>query len=152
MSAAQRPKKSVMSSSVSAWIIPATGVRPPFFTLVAVRAMAPVAGMPPKSGETMLATPCATSSMLERCLPPIMPSATTAESSDSIAGQQRDGEGRAHQRRARSRARPAAARAAGSAASMRAEPAADRLDRQMEQLHQRRSSAISATNGPGIRR
>ena len=33
----------------------------------------------------MFATPCATSSILERCRPPIMPSATTAESSDSIA-------------------------------------------------------------------
>ena len=53
--------------------------------LVAVRAIAPVAGIPPKSGEAMLATPCATSSMLERCRPPIMPSATTAERSDSIA-------------------------------------------------------------------
>ena len=74
-----------MSSSVSACIIPAIGVRPPFFTFVAVRAIAPVAGMPPKSGDTMFATPCATSSMFERCRPPIMPSATTAESSDSIA-------------------------------------------------------------------
>ena len=78
-----------MSSSVSAWMIPATGVRPPFLTLVAVRAMAPVAGMPPKSGDAMLATPCATSSMFDRCRPPIMPSATTAESSDSIAAEER---------------------------------------------------------------
>ncbi len=53
--------------------------------LVAVRAIAPVAGMPPNSGETMLATPWATSSMFDRCRPPIMPSATTAESSDSMA-------------------------------------------------------------------
>ena len=65
--------------------IPATGVRPPFFTFVAVRAIAPVAGIPPEIGEAMLAIPCATSSMLERWRPPIMPSATTAESSDSIA-------------------------------------------------------------------
>ena len=35
------------------------GVRPPFLMLVAVRAIAPVAGMPPKSGDAMLATPCA---------------------------------------------------------------------------------------------
>ena len=34
-----------------------TGVRPPLLRLVAVRAMAPVAGMPPKSGEALLATP-----------------------------------------------------------------------------------------------
>ena len=85
MSAAQRPKKSVMSSNVSACVMPATGVRPPFFTFVAVRAMAPVAGIPPNSGEAMFAMPWATSSMLERWRPPIMPSATTAESSDSIA-------------------------------------------------------------------
>ena len=83
--AAQRPKKSVMSSRVSACVIPATGVRPLFFTFVAVRAMAPVAGIPPNSGEAMFAMPWATSSMLERWRPPIMPCATTAENSDSIA-------------------------------------------------------------------
>ena len=44
--------------------MPATGVRAPERMLVAVRAMAPVAGIPPKSGETMLAIPCATSSTL----------------------------------------------------------------------------------------
>ncbi len=64
--AAYFPAKSVMAKSVAAWIRPATGVRPPFLTLVAVRAMAPVAGIPPKSGEAMFATPCATSSMLLR--------------------------------------------------------------------------------------
>src|SRR5207244_2516456 len=85
MSAAQRPKKSVIRSSVMAWVIPATGVRPPFFTFVAVRAIAPVAGIPPNSGDAIFATPCATSSMFERWRPPIMPSATTAESSDSTA-------------------------------------------------------------------
>src|SRR5436190_353009 len=53
ISPAQRPKNSVMRSSVTACIIPATGVRPPFLTLVAVRAMAPVAGIPPNSGPTM---------------------------------------------------------------------------------------------------
>ena len=42
--------------------MPATGVRPPVRTLVAVRAIAPVAGMPPKNGATMLAMPCAISS------------------------------------------------------------------------------------------
>ena len=82
---AQRPKNNVMSSSVTACVMPATGVRPPFFTLVAVRAIAPVAGIPPNRGDAMLATPWATSSMLERWRPPIIPSATTAESSDSTA-------------------------------------------------------------------
>ncbi len=33
----------------------------------------------------MFATPWATSSMFERCRPPIIPSATTADSNDSIA-------------------------------------------------------------------
>ena len=55
-----------MRSNASACVIPATGVRPPFFTFVAVRAIAPVAGIPPKSGDAMFATPCATSSMFER--------------------------------------------------------------------------------------
>ena len=85
INAAHRPAASVITSSVSACTMPATGVRPPFLTFVAVRAMAPVAGMPPKIGDAMFATPCATSSMFERWRPPIMPSATTAESSDSIA-------------------------------------------------------------------
>ena len=119
MSAAQRPKHSVMSSSVSAWTMPATGVRPPFLTFVAVRAIAPVAGMPPNSGDTMLATPCATSSMLERCLPPIMPSATTAESSDSIPRQQRDGERGADQRRQRARRMTCGSADAGTPAGWR---------------------------------
>ena len=66
MRPAQRPKNSVIRSSVKACAIPATGVRPPFFTFVAVRAIAPVAGIPPKSGEAMFATPCATNSMFER--------------------------------------------------------------------------------------
>ena len=52
---------------------------------VAVLAMAPVAGIPPKIGEAMFATPCAINSMFESCLEPIIPSATTAESKDSIA-------------------------------------------------------------------
>ena len=39
------------TSSVSAWTIPATGVRAPERMLVAVRAIAPVAGRPPNSGD-----------------------------------------------------------------------------------------------------
>ena len=34
--------------------MPASGVRPPVRTLVAVRAIAPVAGMPPKIGDSVL--------------------------------------------------------------------------------------------------
>jgi hypothetical protein len=47
--------------------------------------MAPVAGMPPNSGDTRLAMPCATSSTLELWRVPAMPSATTAESRLSTA-------------------------------------------------------------------
>jgi hypothetical protein len=60
------------------------GVLPPFLILVAVLAMAPVTGMPPNNPEKIFEAPCATSSMFERCLPPIIPSATTAESKDSM--------------------------------------------------------------------
>jgi hypothetical protein len=48
--------------------------------LVAVRAMVPVTGKPPNRAEPILAMPCATSSMFERCLRPVMPSAILAES------------------------------------------------------------------------
>ena len=65
--------------------MPATGVRPPFFTFAAVRAIAPVAGIPPKNAEPIFAAPCATSSIFERCFEPIIPSATTQDSSDSTA-------------------------------------------------------------------
>ena len=65
--------------------MPGTGDRAPARMLVAVRAMAPVAGSPPKIGETTLAMPCATSSTLGLCLSPLMRSETTADSSDSRA-------------------------------------------------------------------
>ena len=71
--------------SVIAWMIPATGVRPPFLMFVAVRAIAPVAGIPPKRGLAMFAIPWAISSVFESCFVPIIPSATTADSRDSIA-------------------------------------------------------------------
>jgi hypothetical protein len=66
-------------------MIPATGVFAPERTFVAVRAIAPVAGNPPNIGEMKLATPCAKSSTFELCLVWLMRSATTAESSDSMA-------------------------------------------------------------------
>ena len=72
-------------TSVMEWTIPAIGVRPPFLIFAAVLAIAPVAGIPPKRAEAMLLAPWATSSMSERCLPLIIPSATTQESRDSIA-------------------------------------------------------------------
>ena len=68
-----------------ACIIPAIGVRPPFLILAAVLAIAPVAGIPPKTAEPILPTPCAISSILELCLSPTIPSATTHDNRDSIA-------------------------------------------------------------------
>jgi len=63
----------------------ANGDRAPDRMLVAVRASAPVAAMPPKNGATMFPIPSATSSELGSCLVSVTPSATTADSSDSIA-------------------------------------------------------------------
>jgi len=65
--------------------MPEMGPRAPARTLVAVRAMVPVTQMPPNSAEPILAKPCATSSQLERWRRPVMPSATTADNSDSMA-------------------------------------------------------------------
>ncbi len=85
ISAAYGMRKASTASSTSACTMPATGVRPPLFTLAAVRAMAPVAGMPPNSTDATLPTPWATSSMFARWCELIMESATTHESSDSMA-------------------------------------------------------------------
>src|SRR5258708_21003446 len=60
------------------------GAPPPFFTLVAGRAIAHVAGMQPKMEEKTFAVPCATNSILDLWLPPLMPSATTADKRDSM--------------------------------------------------------------------
>src|SRR5579862_150817 len=78
-------KAKIIRNSVIAWIIPAKGVLAPVLILVAVLAIAPVAGMPPKKADPKLAIPCPTSSQLDLCLPPDMPSATIAESNDSMA-------------------------------------------------------------------
>ena len=51
----------------TAWTTAATGERPPARTLVAVRAMAPVAAMPPKNGATTLPTPWPSSSASGSC-------------------------------------------------------------------------------------
>ena len=60
--------------------MPASGETAPARMLVAVRAIAPVAGRPPNSAEPRLAAPWATSSQFDLCLRPVMPSATTAHS------------------------------------------------------------------------
>ena len=78
-------RNSRISSSTTAWTIPATGVRPPLLMLVIVRAIAPVAGIPPNSGVTRLAAPCAISSVFESWRSPVTPSATVADSNDSMA-------------------------------------------------------------------
>ena len=85
IAAASGAPSSRMTSSTTACTMPATGVLAPERTLVAVRAMAPVAGRPPTSGDAMLARPCAKSSTLELWRVPAMRSATTADINDSIA-------------------------------------------------------------------
>ena len=66
--------------------MPATGLVAPARRLVTVRAIVPVAGMPPKNGVTMLAMPCAISSWFGSWRFSVdMPSATRAHSSDSTA-------------------------------------------------------------------
>ena len=81
-----------ISSSTTAWMTPATGVRPPLLILVIVRAMAPVAGMPPNRGVTTLAIPWATSSWLELCLSPVTPSATRCRQQRFDGAQYGDGD------------------------------------------------------------
>ena len=76
---------STIASKVAACTMPASGDAAPERTLVVVRAMVPVAGMPPKNGVMKLATPCAINSWLGSWRSSIMPSATRAHSSDSIA-------------------------------------------------------------------
>ena len=85
MSPASGASTSTIASSVAEWTIPAIGVRPPVRMLVTVRAMVPVAAIPPKNGTTTLATPCAISSWFGSCRSPVIESATRAQSSDSIA-------------------------------------------------------------------
>ena len=77
---------STISKMVIACTMPATGEVAPARRLVTVRAIVPVAGMPPKNGATKFATPCAISSWLGSCLGSlIMLSAMRAHISDSIA-------------------------------------------------------------------
>ena len=74
------------AASVPACTMPATGDTAPARMFVTVRAMVPVAGMPPKNGTAKFATPCAMSSWFGSCLGVSLSwSATRAQSSDSIA-------------------------------------------------------------------
>ena len=80
------PPTSTTSTRTSEWTMAETRVRAPARTLTAVRAIAPVAGMPPKSGDARLARPCPNSSRSGSCRPVSdIPSATFAESRLSIA-------------------------------------------------------------------
>ncbi len=75
----------IASKTTIECVAQAMGDRAPDRMFVAVRASAPVAAMPPKRGATRLPMPRPTSSELGSCFVPVMPSAMTAESSDSIA-------------------------------------------------------------------
>src|SRR5436309_716746 len=66
-------------------MIPATGVCAPARMLVAVRAIAPVAGNPPNIGEKILATPCPINSTFGLWRSLLIRSETTADMRDSIA-------------------------------------------------------------------
>jgi hypothetical protein len=72
-------------STNTAWVIAAIGDRAPDRMLVAVRASAPVAAMPPKNGAAMLPRPRPMSSASGSWRVPVMPSAITADSNDSMA-------------------------------------------------------------------
>ena len=78
-------KRNMKRATMMPWMMPEKGVFAPDLMLVAVRAIAPVAGMPPKRTEPRLAVPWAISSVLDLWVRPVIPSATTALSSDSIA-------------------------------------------------------------------
>ena len=133
---------STKTSRKSECAMPATGPCAPARTLVAVRAMVPVTQKPPKSAEPTLAMPCATSSMFERCRRPVMPSATTAESSDSIAPSSAKLKASGSTAITSADARPAAAPAAGSPAGCRRRRVLDGRDRQTERPA---ATAASAT-------
>ena len=55
--AASGMRTSSMIVRVTQCVIPAIGVRPPFLTFAAVLAIAPVAGIPPKSPEKIFPSP-----------------------------------------------------------------------------------------------
>src|SRR4051812_18220860 len=85
MNLANGAATNTITSSVRACTMPATGDVAPDRMFVAVRAIAPVAGIPPNIGTTTLATPCASSSTSGLCRSPPMLSATTADNKLSIA-------------------------------------------------------------------
>ena len=69
----------------NAWTMLTRRVCPPDLMLTLVRAMAAVAGTPPKKGMSMLPTPCAINSWLACRRIPVMFEATAPHSRDSTA-------------------------------------------------------------------
>ena len=110
-------------------MIPATGVFAPERTLVAVRAIAPVAGRPPTSGDTMLAI--ALRKQLDVRVVPRAAHAIGDDGREQRLDRAEHGDRSASATAASGSGRPeprhAGSRAAGGNA---AEAAADRLDRQ----------------------
>ena len=81
MRATSAPPRYATARSSNAWVIDARRVRPPERTFTAVRAMAPVAGIPPKRGAIRFARPWPNSSRSGLWASvSLMPSATLAES------------------------------------------------------------------------
>ena len=93
MTATSPPPATTTTMRTSEWTMAETRVRAPARTLTAVRAMAPVAGIPPNAPDAMFARPCPTSSRSGSYRPgdfmpsatDVMPSATRAESRLSMA-------------------------------------------------------------------
>ena len=145
---------STASSTKTACTSAAIGERAPERTFVAVRAMAPVAAKPPKKGATTLPMPCAISSASGSCLRPVMPSATTAESSDSIAPSMAIAKAAgsssrtsANESRSADRPDPAATRARAAAAAA----AGSRGPRSPRRLYSKRLAMVAASK-PGTSR
>src|SRR2546425_1011211 len=76
----------IEASTTAACTTAASGERAPARMLVAVRARAPVAAMPPKNGAAMLARPWPTSSASGSWRLPVLPSAMTAEQRECRRG------------------------------------------------------------------
>ena len=72
------------SKMPSAWKMPVRRVTAPDFTATLVRAIAAVAGMPPKNGTMMLPIPCARSSRLLSSLAPVIREAVAPHNRLSI--------------------------------------------------------------------
>ena len=118
--------------------MPATGVFAPERMFVAVRAIAPVAGKPPKSGENILATPWPTSSTFGLCLVLLDAVRNDRRHEGLDRAQHRDSDGRRNQRpkQIESNSRHGHVRQARGNAT---EARTDRFHRELEDHDERRS-------------